>query len=62
LAELDGVLIGFVHSPAPIIENPRSGAVNGYGAVVLNTQLGLAPGAEVQLGVKALGRRAEKPN
>ena len=55
LAENDGVLIGFVHSPAPLIENPRAGAVDGYGSVVLNRSL-IAPGTFVTLTVKALGR------
>lgn len=57
LAAADGVLIGFVHSPAPLIENPRAGAVNGYGAVVLNPNLGLSPGLPVKLTVRALPRR-----
>lgn len=55
MAEVDGVLIGFVHSPSPIIENPRSGAVGAYGAVQWNSGLGLAPGTEVTLIVKAIG-------
>src|SRR5206468_4334170 len=33
LAQADGVLIGFVHSPAPIIENPRAGSVGAWGAI-----------------------------
>ena len=57
LAATDGVLIGFVHSPAPLIENPRAGAVNGYGAVVLNPNLGLSPGLPVKFTVRALPRR-----
>jgi hypothetical protein len=43
MADTDGVLIGFVHSPAPVIENPRPGAVNAYGFVVFNERLGLKP-------------------
>lgn len=54
MAALDGVLIGFVHSPSPIIENPRGGAVSAYGSVVFNTRLGLSGGAPVTLTVKAL--------
>ena len=54
LAELDGVLIGFVHSPSPIIENPRAGAVNAYGSVVFNKSLGLPPNTPVTLFVRAL--------
>lgn len=61
MAELDGVLIGFVHSPSPVIENPRQGAVDGYGSIVLNPALGLAPDSPVTLTIKALrpsgGRR-----
>ena len=57
LAATDGVLIGFVHSPSPLIENPRAGAVDGYGAVVLNPNLGLTPGLPVKLTVRALPRR-----
>jgi hypothetical protein len=56
LAEADGVLIGLVHSPAPLIENPRKGAVKAYGEVVLNPNLGLLAGARVTLIVKALDR------
>lgn len=54
MSELDGVLIGFVHSPAPLIENPRLGAVDGYGAVVLNRNLGLSPGTAVTVTVRAV--------
>jgi len=56
LADIDGVLIGFVHSPAPIIENPRPGAVDAYGSVVMNQKLGLKPGTPVRLIVVALPR------
>jgi len=52
-AQLDGVLIGFVHSPAPVIENPRAGAVSAFGSIVLNRDL-IAPGTPVTLIVKAL--------
>lgn len=54
LADIDGVLIGFVHSPAPVIENPRAGAVDGYGSVIFNPNLGLLPGMAVTLTVRAL--------
>jgi len=56
MADMDGVLIGFVHSPAPVIENPRQGAVNAYGSVVLNPALGLAAGSSVTITIKALPR------
>jgi hypothetical protein len=55
MAEIDGVLIGFVHSPSPIIENPRAGAVNAYGSVELNKIAGFGPGTPITLIVKAVG-------
>jgi hypothetical protein len=57
MSDMDGVLIGFVHSPAPLIENPRPGAVGAYGAVVLNRNLGLKAGQAVTLTVRALPRQ-----
>ena len=56
LAERDGVLIGFVHTPAPIIENPLPDGVGDYGAWVLNPTLGLPPGTAIKVTVKALAR------
>ena len=61
MAGLDGVLIGFVHSPSPIIENPRAGAVSAYGSVVLNTRLGLAGGTPVTLTIRALPVKSKNP-
>ena len=58
-AQLDGVLIGFVHSPAPIIENPGTGAVGAFGSVVLNKDL-IAPGTPVTLIVKAVPAERKK--
>ena len=60
MAQLDGVLIGFVHSPAPIIENPGAGAVGAFGSLVLNKEL-VAPGTNVTLIVKALAAAVTKP-
>lgn len=54
MADLDGVLIGFVHSPSPIIENPRPGAVDSYGSVVLNPNLGLVADSPVTLTIRAV--------
>lgn len=60
-ADIDGgVLIGFVHSPAPVIENRNPGAVGAFGSVVLNTNLGLSPGAVVTLTVAAHPKSAPK--
>jgi len=61
LANLDGVLIGFVHSPAPIIEHVSGAGVNRYGEIVLNPHLGLEPNTPVTLTVKALGPNARQP-
>jgi hypothetical protein len=61
LADIDGVLIGFVHSPAPIIENIAGTGVRRYGNIVLNPNLGLEPGTPVTLTVKALAS-ASKPH
>lgn len=55
LADIDGVLIGFVQNRAAIIERPQTLGVGRYGSVVLNPNLGLQPGMTVTLTVKALG-------
>jgi hypothetical protein len=54
LAEADGVLIGFVHTPAPIIENPLPDGVGNYGAWILNPTIGLDPGTEIKLIVEVV--------
>jgi hypothetical protein len=54
LADLDGVLIGFVHSPAPIIESVTGAGIGRYGSIVLNPNLGLEPETKVTLTVRAL--------
>ncbi len=56
LADIDGVLIGFVHSPAPVIENPRVGAVDAYGFVVRNPNIAMPPGRWVTIIIRALDR------
>jgi hypothetical protein len=57
LANVDGVVIGFVHSPAPIIEQVAGAGVDRYGQIVLNPNLGLEPDTPVTLTVQALGER-----
>jgi hypothetical protein len=52
-AEADGILIGFVHSPAPVIESIGGAGVNRFGAIILNPNIGLSPGLEVTLTVRA---------
>src|SRR6185312_3233398 len=56
LSDLDGVVIGFVHSPAPIIENVATDAVNRYGFIVFNASLGLKAGTPVTLTIRALSK------
>ena len=53
VADQDGVLIGFVHTPAPLIENANT-VPGPYGAIQLNPGLNLAPGTPVTLTVRAL--------
>lgn len=55
LADAHGVLIGFVHTPAPIIEYQPSDGVAAFGSFQLNQTLGLKPGTPVQVIVRALG-------
>jgi len=52
MAELDGVLIGFVHSPAPMIEQIGGAALGRFGWIVLNPNLGLTPKMPVTLFVR----------
>lgn len=55
LAEIDGTLIGFVHSPSPIIEQVSGAGLGRFGHIVLNPNLGLAPNTPITLTVKAIG-------
>lgn len=54
MAEVDGVLIGLMHGPQAVIDSPRSDVIDGFGAVMLNTSLGLRAGSTVTVVVKAL--------
>lgn len=56
MAEQDGVLVGLMHGPAALIENPRNDAVGGYGHFVINPELGIRPGSKVALIVTAIGK------
>lgn len=53
LAELAGVLVGFVHAQEPLIER-TSFKQTGYGALQLNSTVGLTPGTAVTVIVKAV--------
>jgi hypothetical protein len=52
LADQNGILIGFVHSPDPIIDSARPLPPGGYGMTKFNPGLGLKPGTPVVLTVK----------
>lgn len=54
MAESDGILIGFMHGPQAIIDNPRNDALGGFGYVILNPTLGISENMPVTLVVKAL--------
>jgi hypothetical protein len=56
MAEQDGVLIGFMHGPQSIIDNPRADALGRFGFFVINPQLGLKTGAPVTVIVKSLAK------
>jgi hypothetical protein len=56
LADIEGSLIGFIHSMAPIIESPRPFTPGDYTANQMNPNLKLKPGTEILLTVRALPR------
>jgi len=60
MAETDGTVIGFMHTPSPIIENPRP-LVGEYGDHLINPELNLKAGATVQLVLRALPRAVPPP-
>jgi hypothetical protein len=53
MADIDGALIGFIHSMSPIIESPRPFTPD-YTANQVNPNLNLRPGMEILLTVRAL--------
>jgi hypothetical protein len=59
LAELDGVLVGFVHDPASIIENSTGSGINAYGTIRLNPNLKIEPDTPIKLTIKALSKKKE---
>ena len=52
-ADIDGVIIGFVHDPSSIIEWTGSNGVGRFGFIKLDPQWGLEPGTAVTITVKA---------
>ena len=53
-ADADGVLIGFVHSPAPVIEQIGGVGVGRFGFIVPNPNIGLPPETPVTLIIRNL--------
>lgn len=60
LAELDGVLIGFVHTPAPIIECPLPNGVGRFGFINLDPKLNLKGGTPILVTIKSLKKPTKK--
>jgi hypothetical protein len=61
MAEMEGTLVGFMHTTAPIIESARPlGAAGSYGDSTINPAFGLKPGAPVSFIVRALPRKPLK--
>lgn len=54
MAEMEGTLIGFAHTPSSIIESVKGVGLGRYGSIVLNPNLGLAPGAEITMRIRAI--------
>ena len=57
LAEVEGVLVGFMHTPASVIDNAQR-IVGVWGDSGINPELNLKPGMQVKLVVHALPRSA----
>ena len=55
LADIDGTLIGFMHTPSPILENPRP-LPGVFGNFIINPELNLKAGTSVLVTVRALTR------
>jgi hypothetical protein len=54
MADLEGSLIGFIHSMAPIIESPRPFKAGDYYGHQINPKLNLKAGTEVTMTVRAV--------
>ena len=59
LAEDEGVLLGFVHDPASIIESHFAGEFPGYGTYVVNKNLLLSVGDRISMIIKPIDRKGE---
>ncbi len=56
LADIEGSLIGFAHTPATVIDSPRPLGATAYGNDILNPALNLKPGTSIQVTVRLLPR------
>jgi len=54
LAQMDGVLISFVHDPAAIIDSASDFGLTAYGMLVVNKDVTPAVGTEITLKIKSL--------
>jgi hypothetical protein len=54
MAQMDGILVSFVHDPSSIIESPSGFGVTQYGMLVVNKKIVPPVGTKVQLKVKSL--------
>ncbi len=52
LADEAGVLIGFVHDPAPVIESPLSDETGAFGSLVVNRAILPEVGTKIQMIIK----------
>lgn len=54
MAQMDGVLIGYVHDPASIIDSPTDFGLTEYGFLMVNKNITPPVGTRIQLRVKSL--------
>lgn len=54
MAEIEGTLIGFAHTPSSVIESVKGVGLSRYGSIVLNPSLGLVPTTPVTVYIRAL--------
>jgi hypothetical protein len=55
-ADVQGTLIGFVHTPSAVIDHPRALVSGTYGSEIINPEFNLKPGTPIQLSVRVLPR------
>ena len=54
MAQMDGVLIGYIHDPSAIIDSPSDFGLKAYGMLVVNKDVVPSVGTKIQLRVKSL--------